>query len=633
MDGFQLFPMISPAQVVKYPESKRGFEIQFKVLANLCRGGKKTKTPKPRYTHVTRGLKTADGLKPIVPIENPVGPIAFDIESTGVDPRKCRTRCSGFTDKVGQCVTVDNVEAISKKFWTENEFIAHEAKFEGQWMREQFGIDPKIISDTKMAHSLLHEGEIHSLDQVSKVYTSIGGFKNESVEWLMKNNNDWSSMPQKMIVGRNFGDVDATLRLHKMFEHELKKQDLWWLYQNVSVPMARMCGLMEQRGIYVNQVKLAKLKASEQKIADEQKSFICKTAKIEDLNFRSSDQMIDFLFERMQLTSVWKTKAKAKSTEIDAMKYIKATQVLTSEEHAILDACIAGKKALYNVSKIVEVEKQIREDGTVSSNINPSWAATGRLTSSSPNLQNLPRDKLIKSCMESRWDDGMILRADYAQVEMRIIAGLSGCADLLRGYAEGRDMHQETADENDLDRPDGKTVNFASNYGVGAGTLRKDLLSTFEECREFLNRMSSKWWEIPMWRRKMARVARKQGYIRNFMGRKRRLYNINSEDDSLRQAEERIAGNFPIQSLAGDTINYCMPRLEEDMRAHKLDSLIIFQVHDEIVLDYCPSDDLETLERLIQKWMVDEMMARFNHYTVPLGIDIEKGESWGGKDI
>jgi DNA polymerase-1 len=386
--------------------------------------------------------------------------------------------------------------------------------------------------------------------------------------------------------------------------------------------------------MYISVNKLAEIKKAEQEKADNLKKSVCEAYDLEDINFRSSKQMKHLVFDLIGAPVTRKTKvAKEPSTDEDALALmvVKMTDV-NKIDH--LNAIHKARSALYNCSKVDELFAAKRDDGTVSTSF--AYTVSGRFKSSKPNLQNFPTDGIVKEGIESRWEGGKIIEADYKQLEVGLIAGESNCRDLIKARSEGRDTHQETNIRFQLrDRYKAKRTNFSVIYGVGAGTLSKEIKIQYTDARQYIGEQSRLWWEIPVWRQRQVEFCRTHGYVVNRFGRRRRLPNISSTNDHLRFEAERQAGNFPIQSLGVDTLNFAMILMETIMHPrnilpskHPFQSIIINQQHDALLLDYHPEDSLEKVKELLQACMVTRMM-RFGYYDkVPLKIDISIGDHW-----
>ena len=626
VDGGTIFPVLHPSAPVHVPRKRGEFESQMKALGAFI-NNENLNVRKPDYATVDNCPYEFAQLEPTV--------FAFDFETTGLNPSRDNLRCVSFSDVVGTSLCIKDVKTIPLPFWHHHGFIAHNAKFEWHFCREKVGFEPDIIGDTKMAHLLLHEEENNHLDLLSQIYTTLGGFKDESEKWLRANNNDWRNMPIEILMRRNCGDSDATLRIHIILEKELEEQGLTWLYNNISVPSQWVASRIEHRGMYVNTNILDKVKNEEMEKSNNIKSNICSQYNLDDINFRSPKQIKHLIFELMGMPVVRKNKKSGEpSTDEEALETMisKLNKGDPKKDH--LKWIIDCRSSLYNTSKIDELIKWRRPDGTVSSELN--YAVTGRYRSKNPNMQNLPTDGLIKKAFESRWEGGKIVEADYSQLELRLIASESRCRDLIAAYKDKRDIHQETAEMFGLDRSDAKRVNFAVAYGVGPSTLARNLKRDYMEAKDFIRDKSKQWWEIGLWRNRQIDFCKENGYVVNKFGRRRRLPDINSPNEHLVIDASLQAGNFPIQSLGVDTLNYSMVLIEKAMhprnlvdKKHPFKSMIINQIHDSIIVDYHPEDDLGELKKLMNDYMVNKMM-KLGYYKIPLEIEIKVADTWGG---
>jgi DNA polymerase-1 len=264
--------------------------------------------------------------------------------------------------------------------------------------------------------------------------------------------------------------------------------------------------------------------------------------------------------------------------------------------------------------------------GRIHTSFNQTITATGRLSSSNPNLQNIPAKgewgKRIRSAFIPDKKDWVILAADYSQIELRILAHLSGDPELIKAFQEDRDIHQATADELGISRESAKTVNFGIIYGISDFGLAKSLGIKKTEAALYINKYFEKHKGVKEFIEKTIKEAGENEYVSTLLGRKRPMPDINSPHGGLRAAAERMAINTPVQGTAADMIKVAMVNIVKKLRNEKLKSVLIIQVHDELVFE-CPQNEVEEIKKILEEEMVNAIPLK-----VPVKVDIGIGKNW-----
>lgn len=424
-------------------------------------------------------------------------------------------------------------------------------------------------------------------------------------------------------------DVAAAVATFEKFapryEKNLLDADLMKLYRDMELPLAKILARMEERGVFVDKAQLetksaqmsARINALELKIYE---------LAGETFNINSPKQLADVLFVKLQLPAVKKTKT-GYSTNAEVLEELKDRHPIVA---AILDYRVLTKlKSTY----LDGLGKLIGDDGRVHTNFNQTVTATGRLSSSDPNLQNIPvrtdEGKEIRALFEPGDGYDCILSADYSQIELRLLAHMSGDENLIDAFNRGQDVHARTAAEVfgvalDAVTPDlrrkAKAVNFGIVYGISDYGLSQNLGISRKEAGEYIARYFERYPKIKKFLDETVAKAHNLGYVTTMFGRRRALPAINSRNFNLRSFAERTAMNTPIQGSAADIIKLAMIRAEENLRG--LVSRIIIQVHDELVLE-AKTSELADAEKILR-----EAMEGVVKLSVPLVVDVHSGADW-----
>ena len=421
-------------------------------------------------------------------------------------------------------------------------------------------------------------------------------------------------------------DADITWRLYEKLSGLLKGEDLK-IFEKIELPLLKVLGDMELQGMAVDKSHLQKLSQRIHLLLTEQEKEIYELAG-EEFNINSPKQLSVILFEKLELPVIKKTKT-GYSTDVSVLEELSAEHDLP--EVILLYRQLAKLKSTYVDALQEEIfGKTVR----VHTSFNQSVAATGRLSSSNPNLQNIPiRTEMGREIRKSfiAEDNNKILSADYSQVELRILAHMSEDESLIDAFINGEDIHTRTAVEifgTTAERLDAearrmaKAVNFGIVYGLSAFGLSRQLKIFPKEAKKFIDQYFELYKNVKIYMERTVEDARAMGYSLTLMNRKRYLPDLNSKNRQAREAAERIAINSPIQGSAADLIKLAMINLDREIAQKKLNSRMILQVHDELVFE-CPSEEEEEMRALVKKEMEEVMPLK-----VPLVVDIGWGDNW-----
>ncbi|MEZ4798743.1 MAG: DNA polymerase I [Flavobacteriales bacterium] len=514
---------------------------------------------------------------------------------------------------------------------SEKELIGQNVKYDYKMLRK-YGVEVKNkIFDTMVAHYLIHPDGKHGMDVLSAQYL---GYEPVSIETLIgKKGKDQGSMADlkpEEVKDYAAEDADITLQLKNKFEPELKKSELRKLFDEVEVPLITVLAQMETEGVRIDETFLNDYSTELQKEIVVLESEIHEIAG-EQFNVDSPKQLGPILFEKLAIsTQVKKTKTGQYATSEDVLSKFK-------HDHPIIDKILDYRELRKLKSTYVDALPALinPRTGRVHTNYMQTIAATGRLSSNNPNLQNIPirtsRGKEIRKAFIPRNEEYTILSADYSQVELRIIAALSNDDTMCEAFLNGADIHAATAAKvfgvpiEEVDktmRSKAKAVNFGIIYGQGAFGLAQNLGISRSEGKEIIDSYFKQFSQLRQYQQETIESARKKGFVETILGRRRYLPDINSANAVVRGFAERNAINAPIQGSAADIIKVAMIKIQEDMIKMNLKSKMIMQVHDELVFDVHLSE-VEALKPIIQERMMGAVKMR-----VPLEIDMNTGANW-----
>jgi DNA polymerase-1 len=421
-------------------------------------------------------------------------------------------------------------------------------------------------------------------------------------------------------------DADVALRLAAKVEPALKSEGLWRLFADLEMPLLPILTAMRMRGVKVDVGRLGRLSVRFGEKAEKLRAQVYDLAGGE-FNLDSPRQLGEVLFERLKLPAGKKTKT-GFSTGVEVLTKLAETHELP---RLVLDYRSLAKLIGTYTDALPRLVNP--ETGRIHTSYNQAATSTGRLSSSDPNLQNIPvrteEGRMIREAFVGQGDN-LILSADYSQVELRLMAHISEEPALVEAFARGEDIHARTAAEifaaggevTPEMRRRAKTINFGILYGMSAHGLSRQLGIDHQEAQEYIDRYFARYPRVQLYMEKIVAAGRSNGYVETLLGRRLPMPELTSANHLLRQAAEREAINAPLQGSAADIVKIAMIRVERAMTAAGMRSKMIMQVHDELVFEAAP-DELEAVRALAVKEMEGAFPLR-----VQLKVDASHGRSW-----
>lgn len=568
--------------------------------------------------------------------------VCFDTETTSVDALHADLVGMSFSFKAREAYYV----AVPKGFEqakmivdffapffqnTQIEKIAHNIKYDLQVLR-RYGMkveEPHF--DTMIAHYLIQPEAKQSMDFLAEYYLR---YQPISIETLIgkkgKSQGNMGDLKPEEISDYACEDADITFQLKQIFEPEIQKDHLKHLFYDMEMPVAEVLRAMEFEGIAIDVDGLKRYsKELEDLLLTLEKEI--KDAAGMDFNIDSPKQLGDVLFEHLKISS------KAKKTKTG--QYATGEDILMKHEkdHPIIPMILDYRQMRKLKSTYVDPLPTMCDpvDGRIHTSYMQTVTATGRLSSNSPNLQNIPirsaRGKEIRKMFVPRNQDFRLLAADYSQIELRIIAALANDKNMIEAFKNGHDIHAATAakvfntaiEEVTRDqRSSAKAVNFGIIYGQGAFGLAQNLGISRTEAKSIIDGYFEQYSSIKTYMDQTVQNARENGYVETIMKRRRYLADINSANAVVRGFAERNAINAPIQGSAADIIKLAMVAVFRAMQAKKYQSRMILQVHDELVFDV-HKDEVDEIKALVKKAMESAIQL-----SVPMEVEMEMGDNW-----
>jgi DNA polymerase I len=569
--------------------------------------------------------------------------VCFDTETTGLNALHAELVGISFSYEKGKGFYVPFPENQEEAQILVNKFIPFFENEAIEKIGQNLKYDLKILSnydvqvkgklfDTMIAHYLINPDMRHNMDILSETYLK---YSPKSIEDLIgkkgKNQLSMREVPLENIKEYAVEDADVTLQLKENFTQELDKTETKKLFDEIEIPLVKVLAAMEKEGIRVNVDFLKSLSNELGNDIQKLETTIYEIAG-EKFNLASPKQLGDILFDKLKIGG-----AKQKKTKTG--QYATGEEILNYlvNEHEIVKAILDWRQLVKLQNTYVDaLPNQV---DAVTNRIHTDYmqtvAATGRLSSNNPNLQNIPirteRGRQIRKAFVARDENYTLVSADYSQIELRIIAALSGEENMIQSFQKNEDIHKATASKvfnipleevTREQRSHAKTVNFGIIYGVSAFGLSNQTSLSRAESAALIEAYYQTYPSLKTYINNQIQFARENGYVQTILGRRRYLKDINSQNAIVRGGAERNAVNAPIQGSAADIIKIAMINIYEKLTNENWKSKMLLQVHDELVFDVHQSE----LEKI--KPMIKHEMENAFTLNVPLIVEIGEGEDW-----
>jgi DNA polymerase-1 len=569
--------------------------------------------------------------------------VCFDTETTGLDALHAELVGISFSYEKGKAFYVpfpENQEEAQKLANLFRPFFENETV---EKIGQNLKYDLKILTnysitvkgklfDTMIAHYLINPDMRHNMDILSETYLK---YSPRSIETLIgkkgKNQKSMRDVTLEEIKEYAAEDADVTFQLKELFAVELEKTQTNKLFEDIEIPLVPVLAAMETEGINLDVPFLKSMSSEMQKEIDTFEQKIYETAG-EKFNLASPKQLGDILFDKLKIGGAKqkKTKTGQYATGEEVLSY------LANDNEIVRDILEWRQMVKLQSTYIDALPNQVdAKTGRVHTDYMQTVAATGRLSSNNPNLQNIPvrteRGRLIRKAFIARDENHTLVSADYSQIELRVIAALSGEENMIKAFQNNEDIHKSTASKvfnvpleevTREQRSHAKTVNFGIIYGVSAFGLSNQTNLSRSESAALIEAYYQSYPQLKSYISNQVDFARDNGYVQTVLGRRRYLKDINSQNAIVRGGAERNAVNAPIQGSAADIIKIAMINIHNKLKDENWKSKMLLQVHDELVFDV-HNDELEKIQPMIKHEMENAFKLE-----VPLVVDLGMGKNW-----
>jgi DNA polymerase-1 len=639
-------PVVDESKLYKKPQPKT--EEQFDLFGSaIDEGADETRhqyyNTLENTTHSYQIIQGDLGVKLLLQNLQNQTSVCFDTETTGLDALHAELVGISFSYEKGkgfyipfpenQTEAQSLVEKLVPFFENENiEKIGQNLKYDLKVL-SNYGVTVKgKLFDTMIAHYLINPDMRHNMDILSETYLK---YAPQSIEVLIgkkgKNQKSMRDVPLEEIKEYAVEDADVTLQLAEIFNTELDKTHTKKLFEEIEIPLVTVLASMEKEGINLD---VPFLQSLSKELGDDIAKLESRIYEIagEKFNLASPKQLGDILFDKLKIGGAKqkKTKTGQYATGEEILSYLAKDNEIVS---AILDwRSLIKLQNTYVEALPLQVDAKTHR---VHTDYMQTVAATGRLSSNNPNLQNIPirteRGRQIRKAFIARDENYTLLSADYSQIELRIIAALCGEENMIKAFQQGEDIHKSTAakvfnvpleEVTKEQRSHAKTVNFGIIYGVSAFGLSNQTSLSRAESAALIEAYYITYPKLKSYIQDQIESARENGFVQTILGRRRYLKDINSANAIVRGAAERNAVNAPIQGSAADIIKIAMINIHKRLIAENWKSKMLLQVHDELVFDVHNSE-LEKIQPMIKQEMEQAVVL-----SVPLEVEIGMGTDW-----
>ena len=487
--------------------------------------------------------------------------------------------------------------------------------------------------DIELMHYLINPEKSHKLDILCKTYLNINLENSEEDKTEEVTPSLFDEIPEEDTQASKFPECAATLLLGDKIWEEMESLDLQSLYSTMEEPLIKVLSKMEMEGVKIDMAQLRRYSSALSAEMNEIQTRVREMADEPELNIMSPKQIGVVIYEKLKLDP----KVKAKSGARNSYPTDEDTLNSLADKHPIINEILEYRGVKKLLSTYIDPLPNYISSATgkIHTTFNQALTATGRLSSSKPNLQNIPirteRGKEIRKAFIPSHPDGIIVSADYSQIELRIMAHLSCDSHLINAFRNGQDVHAITAskifgvnleDVTPEQRRIAKTANFGIMYGISSFGLAQRLHISRTDAKKIIDDYFANFPAISSFIEDTLTAARETGYVETIFGRRRFLPDITSQNGTVRMLAERTAVNAPIQGTSADIIKLAMINVDRRITEEGLKSRMILQIHDELVFDAL-KDEVEILERIVK-----EEMENVTKLSVPLTVECNHGNNW-----
>ena len=506
--------------------------------------------------------------------------------------------------------------------------VCQNGKFDIAVLRSQGVNVENFYFDTMLASYIIDPDQKHGMDDLAQKYLKYKPIPLSDLIGAKKDPSKIFDVDINTLAEYAAEDADITYRLYDILNKELEKEKLTKVAFEIEFPLAPVLEDMEREGISVDRSALNLISNDLLILLVNYTSTIYKSAGRE-FNINSPQQLQKILFDELKLATGKKTKT-GFSTDAHSLEVLRG-------EHEIIDLILDYRQISKLKSTYADALPNLikPQTGRIHTSFNQTVASTGRLSSNDPNLQNIPirteKGKEIRKAFVPRNKDYVLLSADYSQIELRILASICGDEGLTKAFKHGEDIHRSTAALVFMVKPEdvtpdmrrkAKEVNFGILYGIGPFGLKTRLGVTQTHAKEIIDTYFNTFKRVKNFMDDSVLRAREKGYAETLYGRRRFLRNINSSNRVVRQFEERVAINMPIQGTAADMIKLAMINIHKELTRRKTKTKMVLQVHDELLFD-AHKDEVEELKPVIKELMENALLMN-----VPIIVEIGTGDNW-----
>ena len=617
-----------------------GFHSLVKRFSESEEGGVALKSPEAGVQFQT--VRTRGQLEKIVKDAMEQGALSFDLETTSLNPRVARIAGialavqtkEGFyvpllhEDSQSELTFEEVMDVLSPYFSDSTKtLIGQNLKFDLSVL-DAHEVRPQCaIQDTMLAAYVLEPTGKHGFDFLCQKYLNYAPVTYEEVCGKGKQQITFDAVPTEQATRYAAEDAVYTLRLWELFKAELEKENLWSVYEDVDLPLVRVLEAIEMKGVVVDVPYLKSLSEEFEKDLERIRTRVDAFTR-EPINLNSPKQLAVLLFDELKLPVQSKTKT-GRSTDSNTLE---ALAPLHEVPRLLLEYREISKLKGTYVDPLPELIDS--KTGRIHAHFHQTVTATGRLSSSDPNLQNIPirseRGRRIRRAFVAP-SGARLVAADYSQIELRILAHMSGDPVLCESFQKGEDVHRRTALEifggtpetvSDEQRAVAKAINFGLMYGKTAFGLAQELGLSRADAKSFIDRYFERYAGVKVFLEAQVEKAKEQGYVETLCGRRRLLPELASKNGAIRAVGERMAMNTPIQGTAADLMKLAMIKLHQVIQKEGLKARMIIQVHDELVLE-CPESEVQEVTRWVRSTMEGAMQL-----SVPLVAEASEGGDW-----